>query len=204
MNEISFSQAVDGYLLYAHSRRLSEHTVADYQNTFRRFQTFLLPEDPAIDEITIDVLEGFFGTLDGLSKKTIVNYHTGLSALRTWAVKRRMVSEQVVRQIEPPKLEKVVVEIFTEEEVQNLLNACKRTESYKRAGKRKCSNERPTALRDKAVILTLLDSMVRVSELCGMQRSETKLKEGRIKAFGKGDKERWVPISSEMAQMIWQ
>ena len=96
------------------------------------------------------------------------------------------------------------MEIFTEEEVQKLLDACDRTAAYNAAGKRKCSNTRPTALRDKAIILTLLDSMVRVRELCEMLRSEMKLKEGRIKVMGKGDKERWVPISSETAEMIWQ
>jgi site-specific recombinase XerD len=204
MNEVPFSQVVDGYMLYAHSRRLSPHTVADYGYTFRRFQRFLAPQDPPLNEITLDVVEAFFAELDGLSKKTVLNFHTGLSALWTWALKRRMVDEHVVRQFEPPKPEKPVMEVFSEEEVQRLLSACDRTEPYKRPGKRRCSNRRPTALRDKAIILTLLDSMARVSELCAMLRSETKLKDGRIKVFGKGDKERWVPISSETAELIWQ
>lgn len=56
MDRITFSQAVDGYLLYAHSRRLSKHTVADYRNTFRRFSEFLAPEDPSISEIKLATL----------------------------------------------------------------------------------------------------------------------------------------------------
>jgi integrase/recombinase XerD len=150
------------------------------------------------------VVEGFFASLDGLSKKTLLNYHAGLSALWTWAQKRRILDVHVVRQFERPKPKQPVIEVFTEEEVQRLLSACDYSESYKRPGKRKCSNQRPTALRDKAIILTLLDSMARVTELCEMRRSSTNLKEGQIKVVGKGDKERWVPISSETAQVVWQ
>jgi integrase/recombinase XerC/integrase/recombinase XerD len=204
MDGIPFSKAVDGYFLYAHSRRLSKHTISDYRYTFRRFQRFLAPEDPPIDEITLDVFEAFFAGLNGLSKKTVLNYHTGLSALWTWAKKRGIVDEHVVRRFDPPKPRQPVIEVFTEEELQKLLNACGRSETYKRPGKRRCSNRRPTALRDKAIILTLLDSMVRVSELCAMRRSDTNPKDGRVKVVGKGDKERWVPISPETSQVIWQ
>jgi integrase/recombinase XerC/integrase/recombinase XerD len=146
----------------------------------------------------------FFGGLDGISKKTMLNYHTGLSALWTWAKKRRIVDEHVLRQFDRPKPRQTTIEIFTEDEVQRLLYACDRSRSYDRPGKRKCSNERPTGVRDKAMILTLLDAMVRVSELCEMRRSEMKLKKGRIKVLGKGNKERWVPISGETSEMIWQ
>jgi len=40
-NPITFSQALEGYLLYADACRLSPHTIADYTNTFRKFQIFL-------------------------------------------------------------------------------------------------------------------------------------------------------------------
>jgi hypothetical protein len=38
---ITFSQALEGYFLHADARRLSPHTIADYANTFRKFQQFL-------------------------------------------------------------------------------------------------------------------------------------------------------------------
>ena len=46
MEGISFPQAVEGRFLYACSRMSSACTVADYANTFRRFQDLLAPEDP--------------------------------------------------------------------------------------------------------------------------------------------------------------
>jgi site-specific recombinase XerD len=51
MNAITFSQAVDGYLLYAGARRLSQNTINDYTNTFGKFARSLENDRP-ISEIT--------------------------------------------------------------------------------------------------------------------------------------------------------
>ena len=203
MNQITFSQAIEGYWLHCHSRRLSEHTIADYSVTFRKLTTFLEPDDPPIAEITVELIEEFLVTQDHLSDKSLLNIHTSLSALWTWAMKRRIVAEHILRQIERPTPEQRVIEIFTEEEVQKLLHGCDYTRSYKRPGKRKCYHARRTALRDKAIILTLLDSLVRVSELCQMRLPLLDLQGGTVKIMGKGKKERIVPISSETADAIW-
>ena len=39
--QITLSQAIDGYFVAAQARRLSPHTLSDYDNTFRRFEAFL-------------------------------------------------------------------------------------------------------------------------------------------------------------------
>ena len=38
---ITFTQAIEGYFVAAQARRLSPHTLSDYDNTYRRFETFL-------------------------------------------------------------------------------------------------------------------------------------------------------------------
>ena len=45
-SKLTFSQAVNGYLLAAQSRHLSQHTIDEYLNTFRKFQTFLRRRSP--------------------------------------------------------------------------------------------------------------------------------------------------------------
>ena len=59
MDAISLSHALDGYLLHAGGRQLSENTLLDYRNTFRRFREFL-PEDPPMESITLETIEAFF------------------------------------------------------------------------------------------------------------------------------------------------
>jgi len=38
-NRISLSQAIEGYFIAAHARRLSTHTLRDYDNTYRELDT---------------------------------------------------------------------------------------------------------------------------------------------------------------------
>lgn len=85
MSKITLSQARQGYLLAVGARHLSEHTVKDYLNTFNRFATFL-GEDMAMEDITHKYIEAFFNSQTKVSNKTLLNYHTGLSALWTWAI----------------------------------------------------------------------------------------------------------------------
>jgi site-specific recombinase XerD len=82
MPQITFSQAIQGYLLAVGARHLSVHTISDYVNTFKKF-TIFLGEDIPIEEITRKQIEAFFTAQTTVSNKTLLNYHTGLSSLWT-------------------------------------------------------------------------------------------------------------------------
>ena len=88
---ITFSQAVDGFLLAARSRHLSQNTIKDYLNTYRKFLDFLA-QDPLFAEITSRYFESFLAAQD-VSKKTLLNYHVGLSSMWTWGLKESLVVE---------------------------------------------------------------------------------------------------------------
>jgi len=103
-------RAIEGYFIAAHARRLSPHTLADYDNTFRRFEEFL-GRDPPLAEIRAADVTEFLGSLDHLSDKTLLNYHTGLSALWTWATREGPVERNIVRDMIPTKPEQRKVEI---------------------------------------------------------------------------------------------
>ncbi len=81
MNSITFSQTVDGYLLAAGARHLSKHTIRDYVTTYKKFSNYL-NHDPPINSISAKQVEEFL-SLQNVSKKTVSNYHIGLSALWT-------------------------------------------------------------------------------------------------------------------------
>ena len=201
-NRITLSRAIEGYFVAAHARRLSKHTLRDYDTTFRRFEAFL-GRDPPITEIGPAEVTAFLGSLDHLSAKTLLNYHTGLAALWTWAVKEGIVSEHVVRRVERPKPEKREILPYSLSDIKAMLEACDRTRDYVRPGKRRCNHTRPTALRDRAIILTLLDTGMRASELCNLRQQHLDLKNRSLLVMGKGDKERCVRISPRTSQAIW-
>ena len=202
-NRITLSQAIEGYFIAAHARRLSRHTLRDYDNTFRCFEAFL-NRDPPFSEIGAADVTSFLGSLDHLSDKTVLNYHTGLAALWTWAVKEGIIEKHVVRAVERPKPEKRDIAPYSLRDIKAMLEACDRSRDYVRPGKRRCNNARPTALRDRAIILLLVDTGMRASELCNLRMKHLDRRNRIVVVMGKGDKERRVRISARTTQAIWR
>ena len=217
MKSLTLSTAIDGFLLDLAARRLSPHTIADYTNSLRKLQAFL-PGDPELASITADELRQFMADLEtprrpagvtqrplrGLSKKQCLNIHTGLSAFYTWALRNRYIATHQMRLIIRPKPEKRQIVPLTKAEIEALLWACERSKSYRRPGKRECDHTRPTGIRDRAILLLLLDTGLRASELCGLRIADYDAKNRRVLAFGKGDKERSLPISPTTAKALWE
>lgn len=223
--KITLSQALDGYLLDARVRGLSPHTIEDYSRTFRRFQNHI--GDPTLASITADDIRQFMAELKQtpvtpagiaprptrtLSNKTMLNIHCALSSLWTWSINEKLTEAHIVRAVSRPRAEQQAIEAYSKEDVTAMLEACARTTSYIRTGKRECSNARPTALRDRAIILLLLDTGARASEITGdpmldrlpLQIQDADQRNLRIKVMGKGAKERIIPISVTTSKAIWR
>ena len=62
----------------------------------------------------------------------------------------------------------------------------------------------PEGYRDQAIVLTLLDTALRVSELVNIRLDDLWLEEGLIKVMGKGGKERFVPIGKSIQRILWR
>ena len=132
-NEFSFSQAVEGYLLAANARWLSPHTIKDYVNTFRKFDVFL-QEDPPVSSITSKQVESFLA-IQTVSKKTLLNYHSGLSALWTWAVNEELVEAHIVKKVKRAKPEKRSIKPYSLLDIKAMLAALTHSRVYFRPGK---------------------------------------------------------------------
>lgn len=218
MVRLTLSQTIDGFLLEKRAQRLSPHTIADYTNAYRKLQRWL-DNDPPITDITGDQVRAFLAELGDvpqpmpgvarrparpLSKKTILNIHTALSALWTWAVREGLAPMHILRDIPRPRPEQRAIVPLTRDQIRDLLEACDRSRPYSRPGKRASDHGRPTALRDRAILLLLLDAGLRASELCGLRLYDVDLKTPRVKVVGKGSKERLLPISPRTAKAIWK
>ncbi|MCJ7534770.1 MAG: tyrosine-type recombinase/integrase [Anaerolineales bacterium] len=202
MKSTTFSQIVDGYLLAANARRLSDHTIRDYVTTFKKFNRFL-DDDPPFESITVQQVENFLAH-QNVSKKTILNYHIGLSALWTWAIKEELVEEHIIRRITRVKPEKKAIKPYTEDDIRTMLNVINQTNVYSRPGKRDSFHRLPHADRNRAIIYILLDTGVRVSELINLNLHEVDLRNRRMYVMGKGSKERTIPFSPKTGQVIWK
>lgn len=224
---IRLSQAIDGFLLEKELAGASPNTIGDYQRNLAKFQRWLeksqnLP-DPPIASIRKSHIQAFLQHLlttrfDGLSgvaprtpkpyaPHTIKNIHTTLSSLWSWAQKEGYVRTNIVREIPAPKQSEIAIEPFTQQEIRKLLRAAEQSETWRDSEK---VSKLHNATRNKAIILLLLDTGIRASELCNLSLDDIDLKMGTAKVRGKGrmdhgrGKERIVYFSKATSKAIWR
>lgn len=202
----TLSNVIEGFTLAAMARRLSDHTIADYQNTYRKLARHLADtgqsSDPPFTSITRAQLEAFFAAQTTISRKTLRNYHIGLSALYTWAVENQYTDAHLLRQIERPQPAARKIIPFSEPEIHAMLGALTRSKSYINHGT-STSHALPHPERNRAILLILLDTGLRADELCSLTYADFDPRNLRLHIrSGKGDKERYPPISARTAQIV--
>jgi len=199
---ITLNQAISFFLEAKKAQRLSRNTLIDYERTLSRFEHFLESDLP-IDSITTTEIRRFLNSLSHLSKKSLRNVYIGLSSLWTWLIEEEYTDIHLIRKIKPPKPEIRAIEPYTPEELQRMFSALHRSREFNIPGKRPFTIAKPNPLRNYAILLVLLDTGIRTSELCHLKvRDLNPTHPPSIKVFGKGAKERIVPISEVTLQAI--
>ncbi|MFP4344261.1 MAG: tyrosine-type recombinase/integrase [Anaerolineales bacterium] len=220
---ITLSQSIEGFVLFKRGERLSKNTIADYLNSFQHLIRYLDEADPLIEDIVPSQISAFLAHLGTvpqtndngfaphptkpLSKKSLLNIHTALSSMWTWAVEEGLTSRHVMSHVPRPDPEKRVIVPFTKNEINRIFKACRRTAPYfhnRTRDKDKVSNKRPTATRDEALICLLVDTGIRASELCNATIRDLDMANRRLKVYGKGAKERVLPFGDTTARLLWR
>lgn len=185
---MNVSITIQNFLLERRAARYSPNTLRCYRVTFDKMVAYF--GDIAIKQITrIEIVE-FLDKQENVSAKTLRNYHSDLSALWQWAVQRGLCDENIIRSIRAPIAEKKEVIPFERAEIIALINQTVQ------------SPNQVIALRNKAMLYILLDTGVRASELCGLKTQDINQVTMHITVFGKGRKERRIPISETTLSSI--
>ena len=105
-----------------------------------------------------------------------------------------LVSQRVPQRIDMPRREEKVIETFTPEQIRALLAACEK------------EHDHHLAVRDKAIILVLMDTGIRVGELCSLTKDNTYLRvdDAYLKVRGKGGKWREVPLGAQSRTALYR
>jgi len=161
----------------------SRHTVESYLRDVRRFATHAAEQGrKSPDDVTPASLREFVYALKdaGLAPSSI---HRQISALRTYY--RFLVGEGHARtnpteRLESPKRWRSLPTVLTVLEIDRLLSAP--------------NPDEPLGSRDRALLELGYATGGRVSELVGIKASDVFFEEGIARLFGKGAKQRLVPV----------
>lgn len=141
-------------------------------------------KNQTFEEISTEDIIYFMASdpVTSVSKKTALNYHTGLSSLWNWAKGKGIVDENIIRNVKPPKPEVREIIPYNRQDIIAILEAAQ-------------SGRFP--LRDQSIILLLLDTGIRSSELCKLKLKDIHFESCKMLVMGKGDKERRLKFSEE-------
>ena len=188
----SIQSPLDDFLNFLRMERsLSFNTVQSYENDLKRYIRFL--EDREIlevKEVRPDHIKKFLSLLLqlGLVPSSLARNLTAIRMFHKYLVGENLVRTNPTDMIDAPKLSKYLPDVLDQNEVEKLLTQPDETT--------------PLGSRDKALLEFMYATGVRVSEVIHFKQSDLFPKEQVIRVFGKGSKERIVPIGRSALRYV--
>ncbi len=172
------SPLINKYLEYLEfERKLSNNTIKSYFNDLKDFDLFF---NGNIKNLKYDDLQKYLTSLNNLTAKSIAHYITVINSFYLFLVNENIISENPCSNITSPKIPKKLPHYLTEEEIDQLLNINLIT---------------PYDYRNKAMLELLYATGLRITELVNLKITDIDTNNCFVRVYGKGQKERIVPIS---------
>lgn len=172
-------------------RGLSTHTAAAYGDDIRDFFIFLdqldLKSAADPDEELLLLYLSWLRSRE-LSPLTLSRHLSALRSFFSFAVSRQSLEANPAKQIENPKIPLRLPDVLSRPDLERILAA---PDPNERGG-----------TRDRCILEMLYGSGVRVSELCGLKVDDLDLQRGVAMVFGKGSKERLVPLHDLLRRLL--
>ncbi len=183
---------VEEFIHYlAVERGLAQNTLESYGRDLQQFHVYLKNSNlELIRDSSRNIILNYLNTLQakGRAVSTISRNLAAIKSFYQYLVRQRYLEKDPAANLESPKLEKKLPKILTVGEVEELL--------------KQPNNFMPGGIRDKAMLELLYATGIRVSELISLNSADINLDMGYIKCYGRGSKERVVPLGSIAAKCV--
>lgn len=174
---------VDRYLEYVLIEKgLSENSLSGYADDLHSMLAFLDDKSFSLKDLSDKTLFLYLTYLraKGLKSRSLARHLSSLRGFFAYAVSEKWFKEDPGHLLENPKLPKKLPEFLTKEEISRLLAL---PDTSTKLG-----------MRDKVMLELLYAAGLRVSELIAMKVLDFDPQVGMLRVFGKGAKERLIPI----------
>jgi integrase/recombinase XerD len=166
-------------------KNLTKNTISSYRNDLETFLNYT--EDIGLkdlSEISSDHISSFFKLLKnlGLNERSSARYFSSIRGFFKYLIKNDYVESSPIEKMKAPKISRKLPSVLSVDEINMLLSAPFAEDKF--------------GIRDKAILEVFYACGLRVSELINLKIVDLFLKENLIKVFGKGRKERLIPIGS--------
>jgi len=187
-------QFIKRFLLYLRvERNASPHTMRAYEHDLDTFNAFLREKYPALsmDRPHRLVIRDYLSTLHEKNNKraTLLRSIAVLRAFYKFLMQEGVTQQTPFVGLPMPKRERRLPRYLPEDEMQRLLELA-------------AQSRHPLAVRDTALLELLYSSGLRIQELCQLNAEDIDLWSGMVRVFGKGDKERMVPVGESALKRV--
>ncbi len=173
---------------------LSDNSVEAYQHDVELFLQYLEAEhlSTEINDINMPAIENFFAYLYDLNigASSQARILSGLKSFYRYLLSEDITDIDPTILISSPTLGRHLPEVLSYEEIQKMIDSI--------------DLSLPNGHRNKAIIEVLYGCGLRVSELTNLQISDIYKDDGFLRIFGKGSKERLVPIGDKSLKILYQ
>jgi integrase/recombinase XerD len=185
-------QLLDQFLHYLIVEKgLSQNTIEAYGHGLTRFLDHLRGKKiQDVQEISKFDVQGFLLTLrkKNLNTKSIVRDLAAIRSFFRFLIQEGILETNPVEDLESPKVAKTLPEILSLKEIEEILE--------------QPNLQTPLGMRDRAMLEMLYATGMRVSELTRLPTHQVNLEGGYVLLYGKGSKERIVPLGSEAMKWV--
>jgi integrase/recombinase XerD len=171
-------------------RGLAPNSLAAYRRDLSRYATYLRREgvqDPAVvgEAEVARYVEHLKRARDEdgrprFAPSSVARALVAVRSFHRFCLDEGYLTSDPSEEVGAPRVPQGIPKALSEPEVDALLGAV--------------AGEEPRALRDRAILETLYATGVRISELVGLDRRDLDLEDALVRVFGKGSKERVVPV----------
>ncbi|HMS63960.1 MAG TPA: site-specific tyrosine recombinase XerD [Ignavibacteria bacterium] len=179
-------------------KSLSENTISAYSSDLSKFFAYCENEKllHQFSEISEEIVSEFLSYLyksgsksdEKYNSRTIARFISSLKSFFKYLESEKQISVNPLENIDTPKTTRILPEVLSIEEIEIILS--------------KPDANNKLGLRDKALLETMYASGLRVSEAINLEISNIIFDEGYIRVFGKGSKERIVPVGKTALKFI--
>jgi len=174
----------------AAERGRSPNTISAYRRDLRRYTEWLRERGRTVTEVEETDIVDHVAALraQGLAPASVARALVSVRSLHRFLAEEGRVALDPSGQVERPQVPKGLPKALSEEEVERLLAAP--------------VGDGPIARRDRAILEVLYGTGLRVSELVGLSLGALDLDDALLRAFGKGSKERIVPVGGHAVRAL--
>jgi integrase/recombinase XerD len=190
----------DDYLHFlALEKNASRNTIVSYRLDIGRYVRFLEGHDVTRpDQVAERHVTAFLDTLRSakLSPRSISRCISSLNGFHKFLLGEGTATVNPMEGIDQPKLQRSLPDVHSPAEVDSILA------QFDEAPPRASERRRRLILRDRAILEVLYATGMRVSELITLKQRDVHTGEGIVRVFGKGSRERIVPIGKSALRWI--